>query len=501
MPRREKPLSPQEMVSLLTSSLRQTAHTPSIVAYKPLDHQLRFHKSPKKGRAFIGGNRSGKTVGGGTEAVWWLTGKHPHRKIPEGPIRGRIAAVDFLMGVNKIVLPEIKKWIPPSELIKGSWEESYHKAENTLTLANGSTCEFMSYDQDLDKFAGTSRHFCWFDEEPPEDIFNECMLRLVDTDGDWWLTMTPLIDMSWTFDRIYEKWKNKQNLNLEVFEVDTLENTYIKSDVLDNLMEGIAEDEQAARKSGTYSMHMGLVYKDCFTHDNVLEDILESDQLWPVVQSRWGHFLMLDHGYANPTAVLFGAFDHDGRVIIYDEYYQTKKLVHENAEAILARIEELKIRPSYIVGDPSIRNTDPISGGSIHIEYAENGVHISLGNNDVTAGISRVRSRFKNNLLFVTSRCEKTLWELNRYRWDKFSSSKIAQKKNLKETPVKKDDHAMDALRYGIVSRPALSWEVDLPMGNVFNFPETSTNFDRELQIIMGKEEPKVFDDMLGSEW
>lgn len=498
MPTKYPKYTTEEVQNLFTAALRKAATSPSIVAYEPQPHQKKFHESTKSGRLFIGGNRSGKTVGGATEAVWYLTGTHPFKKTPPTPVKGRGIGVDFDNGISKIMLPEISKWIPPSMLINGSWEDSYHRSLRTLTLTNRSTIEFMSYDQDVDKFAGTSRHFAWFDEEPPEDIFNENLLRLVDVKGDWWLTMTPLIEMSWTFDRLYEPWKNKTISHVDVFEVSTLENKYIDPAALELILEGISVEEKEARTHGTYISHQGLVFKGSFTTANILSDVINSDE-WPLINSKWGHFCMLDHGYTNPTAILYGAYDGEGRIIIYDEYYESKRLVHENAAAHLAKLESLKVKPEYIVGDPSIRNTDPITGTSIHQEYAENGVYISLGNNDVTAGISRVGNRFSQNMLFISSRCEKLLWELNRYRWDKFSSNKIAQRNNKKETPVKKDDHAIDAMRYGVVSRPALQGEVELPMGNFMNAPGVARDFDPEL--LSEYSEPQVFDDVLGSEW
>jgi hypothetical protein len=74
-----------------------------------------------------------------------------------------VVAVDFLNGVDKIILPLWKQWLPKKYLINGSWEDSYSRERHVLTLNNGSFDEFMSQDQDLDKFAGSSRHFVHFD--------------------------------------------------------------------------------------------------------------------------------------------------------------------------------------------------------------------------------------------------------------------------------------------------------------------------------------------------
>jgi len=162
----QKPVSVKELLGDLTYSMRRAAARPSVFGYRAMDHQHRFHRSTATGRLFIGGNRSGKTVAGGAESVRWLLGQHPDRPVPNTPVYGRGVAVDFEHGVKKIMLPEIARWMPPSALKNGSWEESYQASSRTLDLANGSKMEFLSYDQDLDKHAGTSRNFLWFDEEP-----------------------------------------------------------------------------------------------------------------------------------------------------------------------------------------------------------------------------------------------------------------------------------------------------------------------------------------------
>lgn len=467
-----KPLSLIEVKNELTSALRGAALRPTIFGYKPQDQQIPFHQSQARGKLAIGGNRSGKTVAGATEAVKLLTGRHEFNTKFALPVRGRAVGVDFDNGVDKIMLPEIKKWMPISELINGSWDDSYSKGTRTLTLANGSTLEFMSYDQDVDKFAGTSRHFIWFDEEPPEDIFNECMLRLVDTAGNWFMTMTPLIDMSWTLDRLFLPGTTKTNPDIEVFEMLTSSNPYVNSAEMEILTRGMDEDQQEARRSGKYATYAGAIYSDVITSENFIETILTPEK-WPFYYSQWGHFGMLDHGHRVATAFLLGCYNEHGTIIIYDEYYQERNLVYENAEEIKKKLQLLNLQDKieYMVADPSIDRIDPIAGGSIRAAYAENGLYFSMANNDVTAGIERVASRFKLNELFITSNCVKTKWELGRYRWKKHLNAKVANRNNLLEGPLKKDDHACDALRYGVVSRPTLPGEKEMRTGNILNSP------------------------------
>lgn len=507
MPRKADPINFFDALKLVEDTAVKSVISPGIGAYRPHGNQEKFHRSDCKEKLYIGGNRSGKTVGGGTEAVMWLTGEHRFRNdIPRPPIRGRMVTVDIEDGIKKIAVPEIKRWLPSKYLRNGSWDESYDKQSRTLSLTNGSFLEFMSYEQEREKFQGTSRHFTWFDEEPPEAIFDECQMRLIDTDGSWWISMTPLIEMSWVKERIYDTWVGGDR-STYVLEVNTEDNPYIKIEALDRLTRNLPEEEKSTRRTGSFISHTGLVYAGSFSalyvDDGgcILDDIITDRSKWEDYRQHYGHFCMIDHGYTNPTAILFGCFDNEGRIIIYDEIYETKNLVRENALLLQQRLETLGIRPQYIIGDPSIQNTDPITGTSIQIEYAENGVHIALGNNNIRAGIARVQGRFAKRLLYITTRCSNTLRELNNYRWDRYASRKIENRRNNKEVPLKKNDHAMDALRYGVCSRPALDDEVDIPVGNVLNLPRAGPiDFDWSL-IPVGEPASMVFDDILGSEW
>lgn len=51
---------------------------------------------------------------------------------------------------------------------------------------------FKSYDQGRKKFQGTAKHVIWLDEEPPEDVYTECVTRLMTLNGHLLATFTPL---------------------------------------------------------------------------------------------------------------------------------------------------------------------------------------------------------------------------------------------------------------------------------------------------------------------
>lgn len=459
-PKKQELQSPQELLRFLGEQLNTAATRPNINGYRPHLKQQAFHTSTSRKKLYIGGNRSGKTTGGVVEDIWWLTGKHPYRETPRPPVRGRINCVDFVNGVESIAKPELARWLPPSELINGSWEDSYDKYTRTLTLANGSFVEFKSYDQDLDKFAGTSRHFIHYDEEPPEVIYTENQARLVDTGGSWWMTMTPVEGMTWVYDEIYEPGIRGEN-DITVIVVDMTENPYLNQGEVQNFLSSLSKDEREARVHGKFVQVGGLIYKQFDPTPgglHVIEKLEGIPRDVTLVAS-------LDHGYNNPTAWLWHIIYPSGSVVTFHEHYGSQMVIEDHARVVREfNAKALRRAPDYYVGDPSIRNTDPITGTSVHQEYAKFGIPITLANNDVSAGIQRVAAYMrpdKNHRTkwHVTKNCTNLIKELTRYRWKTYSSKKLNSQYNNFEQPHKKDDHACDSLRYFIMSRPELEAE------------------------------------------
>lgn len=437
----------------LAEKLKLQATKPNIYGYQPHAKQIAFHSSDAKGRLYIGGNRSGKTTGGIAEDIFWLTGRHPYRVTPPPPVRGRIVSVDFLNGVEKIIRPELARWLPPSELLGGSWSTAYSKELRTLTFENGSFVEFMSYDQDLDKFAGTSRHFIHFDEEPPQDVWLENKTRLIDTGGSYWITMTPVEGMTWIYDDIYMPGRNDPSNGISVIEVDMTENPYLHAGEVDEFISGLNADDREARVRGKFVQIGGLIYK----HFN--PEIHVVDPFIPPLDWEW--YASMDAGYNNPTAWLWHAVSPDGRVVTFDEHYVSGEVVEYHAKAVLEKNVNHGRSPDVYIGDPSIRNTDPLTGTSVHLEYSTRGIPIVLGNNDVSAGINRVATYLEtmNNgvpNLVITRNCVNLIQEMQRYRWATWANKRVANLNNRKEVAHKKDDHACDALRYFMMSRPDL---------------------------------------------
>lgn len=450
-PRQKKISSLQDAFKDLAENLQRVAIAPDINGYHPHDKQRLFHNSSKRIRLYIGGNRSGKTTGGIVEDIWWLTRQHPFQKIPDRPIAGRIVSVDFLNGIEKIIKPQLKQWLPPSQLRGGSWFSAYEASTRTLHLENGSFVELMSYDQDLDKFAGTSRDFVHFDEEPPEMIYTENMARLIDRKGHMWITMTPVEGMTWIFDTVYEK-GILGDPNIDVVEVDMAENPHLDQQEVKEFLDSLSDDERDARGSGKFVQMGGLVYKSFNPKIHVIEpmDPLEFRKI------KYKQYLSLDHGFNNPTAVLWHAVDYDNVAITFDEHYEAGRIIDYHAAVIHERNKAHGRIPDLNICDPALAQRQAVTGTSIQTEYAIRGIGFALGNNDVTTGVAKVSQYLDGPSWYITRNCANLIREMSRLRWKTWASKKQQSQNNPYDQIHKKDDHACDSARYFFSFMPTL---------------------------------------------
>ena len=164
-------------------------------------------------RALLGGNRSGKTLAGAYETTCHLTGKYPRwwrGKRFEDPTDGWCAG-DTARTVRDILQKELMgppgddgaegTGMIPGDLILGTSVK--HGLADCLELARvkhvsggTSVLHYKSFDQGRAAFQGTSCHFVWLDEECPIDIYTECLLRTMTTNGIVYLTATPLLGLT-----------------------------------------------------------------------------------------------------------------------------------------------------------------------------------------------------------------------------------------------------------------------------------------------------------------
>lgn len=518
-PRKKKEESLSDLIRFAGESLVKQAREPNAFGYEPHEKQEEFHSAEEYGRLFLGGNRSGKSVAGTIESIWWLTDTHPFRETPKAPVRGRAIGVDFTHGVDEILIPLYKRWMPSEYLIGDSWSSAYSLSERKLTLKNGSTLEFLSYEQDTDKHAGTSRHFVHFDEEPPKHIYTENMLRLLDTNGSYWITMTPLLGMTWIYEELYEPVsKGDSTKSLKIIEVSTGENPHLNVDAIERVLGDITDKaERAAREKGQFIRLGGAIFKTFDPEVHVIPPV--------VPDKNWAWYMSVDSGWNNPTAILWHAVSPDNIVITFGEHYASEMTVAEHAQVIKQKEAEWGKEPDIRTGDPAMRQTKEHSGTSVQQEYALNGIFLALdgvptGPGSVSIGVNRMQQYMRVHEIdgakvthwYITEDCHYLADQIPKLRWATYASKKVAYDNNPQEKIHKKDDHAPDSARYFFTLMPDLT-PAQAPKKLVVPRSQGIRRYDDELarMVRVAQEQPDklsfsgadnpLVDRPVGTEW
>lgn len=178
---------------------------------------------------------------------------------------------------------------------------------------------------------------------------------------------------------------------------------------------------------GEWATAEGAVY-DMFNHDI---HVKETD--WDRYE-RW--VLALDEGFTNPAVILLIGLDTDERAHIAREFYERGRL---QAEIVAFCVDWSQQFPVRLVAVDA-------AAASLIGALREAGIQAEPYKGRVLDGIKAVQDRLivqGDGLprLTVDPSCVNTINEFESYVW-----------KPEKDEPVKENDHALDALRYGIIA-------------------------------------------------
>lgn len=426
-----------------------------LLGYEPHSKQVVFHSPPFcSHRAFFGGNRSGKTTAVVADSIIQAVDAEfvpdhlqAYRRW-EPPFYCRFVTPDLGHTLHGVLLEKIRSLCPAEQLRGGSFDRAWDKVLRILSFQNGSWFQFMSGDQDRDKFGGAALHRVVFDEEPPKAIRDECLWRLVDYEGEEMFALTPFSGMSWLYDEIYEPWERGQLEDGRVVVVDIDENPHMSEKGKQMALAGATAEERQARKSGRFVNFAGLIYPEFSKDRHVLPTPAREDAIPPGAEVFCG----IDPGWRHMAAVVYCYLDFEDCLVVFDEIALKQSTVRRVCDEIRKRNKYWGVQPRQYVIDPASRNKSGQTGRSDAQEFADNGIYTIPGQNAVTAGINRVKERLQAEpaKLMVFAHCTELRGEFKRYRWVKQGRGEGESK----EEPVKIHDHLADALRYVCMQRP-----------------------------------------------
>lgn len=387
-----------------------------------------------KQRLFMASNRTSKTLSGAYEVSMHATGRYPHwwtGKRFDHPVDIWVAGKNSKT-VRDIIQRELLG--PPTDIgtgmlpydtigkmSKAMGTADYIDTVNVRHVSGGySTIGFKSYDQGRQAFEGTAKHIIWLDEETPQEVYTECLIRTMTTDGIVLLTFTPLMGMtplvvSFTEDDdpgkcvITATWDNNA--------------PHLSEETKAAMFAALPPHQRDARSRGIPQLGAGAVYP-VPESDIVVEPFK--------IPPHWKRCYALDVGW-NRTAAVFAAIDPEsGACYITHEYYvgDVTPIIHS------AALKQVGADWQNGVIDPASRGRGQDDGQKLLDQYKAQGLRLSTANNAVEAGLYSVWEGMITGQLKVFNSCTNWLKEFRLYRRDE------------KGHIVKKDDHLMDATRY-----------------------------------------------------
>lgn len=213
-------------------------------------------------------------------------------------------------------------------------------------------------------------------------------------------------------------------------------------------LEAQPEDVRRALLYGDWDVFAGQVFKEFRRDIHVVEPFS--------IPESWRKWRALDFGYTAPACCLWLARDYDKNVYVYRELYVTQLTAYELAKKIL-ELTNTDEKILYTLADPSTFAKTGHEGESIEQTMRKAGVPLTRANNDRLAGKQVVHE----HLRIFTGEDGKPTAKLkifvNCINLIRTLPQLIYDEHNPEDVNTDGEDHAYDALRYGLMKTPARS--------------------------------------------
>lgn len=443
------------------AAAKKMRETGKLFVFDPYPKQQEFFErgSVWRERMLRAGNQEGKTIAAAYETACHLTGLYPAwwagRKFtvaPRGWVTGpssvmvRDGPQEKLCGLPRGGEATFGTGMIPRELFSGKPSVSHGTADayDTILVKHASggvaSASFKSYEQGRDKFQSESLDFIWMDEEPPEDIYSECLTRTTATNGILYLTFTPLKG----FTALVRKFTREKPPGCGEIHMTIDDAKHITPEMKAQMIAAWPEHERDARARGLPFLGSNAVFEEVTAKMLTVPLRIYGDktlhrEIGEISTHHWTKLWALDFGIAHPFAAVLMAWDREYDVIYVLHEIKIKggvpKIHAERIKAIAAGV------PVAWPHDGTQR--DKGSGDQLASIYRREGLlmlpqHATFpdGGFSTEAGIMEMLVRMRSERFKVAEGCTEWYEEFHSYYREK-------------GLIVKKDDDLMSATRIG----------------------------------------------------
>lgn len=313
--------------------------------YTPYPKQRAFHAASKDLTKteilLMAGNQLGKTMSAAAQTAIFATGQYPdwwEGRRWDRPVSIWVAGPTGQStrdAPQKLLLGESNEWgtgmIPGRNIIE--IKKSAHgvpDAVESVTVRHDPTGKtsrilFKTYDQGRLRWQGATIDMCWFDEEPPDDIYSEGCTRCQVLGGFVFLTFTPLLGMS----EVVSRFLQQRPPNAVIIKMGINDAGHYTPEQRVAILARYPEHEREARAYGNPIMGSGKVFP--LPWEFIAETPIQ-------IPAYWRRLCAVDFGWDHPTAAIWLAYDPDTDTIhITDTYAVREQTPILHAAAIKAR--------------------------------------------------------------------------------------------------------------------------------------------------------------------
>lgn len=469
----------------LLKALKANREENGLAFYEPHLKQHQFHTCSYTGRFLCTGNRFGKSDCGIAETLAYALGgriwykndfdiidgsrnvvqrhigrpDHPFitQGIPQRPLKILVLVVDWDMAKEVFTGREgsfdtwgkLWKMLPKEAYVghtNGGRGDRITKIEIKRPDEYGGGISTITFDTvesyKHNRMGAESKDWdlIHVDEPVPESLFQAHSRGLMDRDGKFYFTCTPLSEM-WIYD-IFRPPVGQELLTDDTFMIEgsIYDNPYRNEEGVRKFEARLSPEERECRLMGKPLNLAGLVYKE-FTSDHVLQvPPANWKEFWLPPQDYTIRCAWDVHGARIPQANLFAATAPDGTVFIYDELF-CEPLIRANAALVKEKLDGRNVVTRII--DPKALIVNPVTETADVLEAIDEfGLYFEPASKDLTTGISEVKEKLKERhiltglpTIYFSPKLKETLREFSRYVYD-----------TDKNKPKDKDDHMMENL-------------------------------------------------------
>lgn len=312
-----------------------------------------------------------------------------------------------------------------------------NETELTIVLKNGSQI-MLKGAEDPDTLRGVRIDLCIFDEcafiNKWDDVWKVIRPTLVDSKADVWFISTPngfnhFKDLA---ERVEDGWK--------YYHFTSYDNPYIDDNELDAARAEMDDDSFQQEFMGEFRKMAGLIYKS-FNRDIHMVDV-------PKLDSNYTYYRALDFGFGHNAALGYFAVSPDQTAIyMYDGLYRNALDTEQLADSVKLKDSNKHITGAWADSQAPQLIADLVLKGA-RFEPVEKGPDSVIKGITNVAELLKVRLDTGKPTLMFAKHLDWVANEFEQYRWVQNKNENSAQR----EMPLKRDDDAMDMIRYFCMS-------------------------------------------------